>query len=200
MQIFLPFSSRSRCLSTQEKNSKFQIKYFWSYEQLKLHCLEYFLFRVWLFVSQWEPTGRFSLTTIQNVCAHNSEVQHSNTSNLHRQTTTLPTYHSNVLSLKVKAKAHYSDLTKYSLYLVSEGKIAQFEVSLKWYWVWEGSRICISDVVSRASPENSALSFKDWPTSCTCSPYARHRVISWDSIIATHPWLKPLPNWADLLK
>ena len=32
----------------------------------KLHCLEYFLFRVWLVVmSQCEPTDRFSLTTIQ---------------------------------------------------------------------------------------------------------------------------------------
>ena len=29
---------------------KFQTKYFWSYKQLKLHCLEYFLFRVWLVV------------------------------------------------------------------------------------------------------------------------------------------------------
>ena len=81
--LLLPFSSRSRCLSTQEKISKLQTKYFWSYKQVKLHCLEYFLFRVWLVVmSQWEQTGRFSLTTIQNVCAHNSEVQHSNTSKI----------------------------------------------------------------------------------------------------------------------
>ena len=45
-KIFFPH----RCLSTQEKISKFQTKYFWSYKQLKLHCLEYFLFRVWLVV------------------------------------------------------------------------------------------------------------------------------------------------------
>ena len=64
--LLLPFFSRSRCLSTQEKISKLQTKYFWSYKQLKLHCLEYFLLRVWLVVmSQWEPTGRFFLTTIQ---------------------------------------------------------------------------------------------------------------------------------------
>ena len=59
--FLVQFSSRSRCLSTQEKFLKLQTKYFWSYKQLKLHCLGYFLFRVWLVVMS--PTGRFSLTT-----------------------------------------------------------------------------------------------------------------------------------------
>ena len=70
--LLLPFFSRSRCLSTQQKISKLQTKYFWSSKQLKLHCL----------VSCDVTMSRFSLTTIQNVCAHNLEVQHSKTSKI----------------------------------------------------------------------------------------------------------------------
>ena len=34
----------------REKIQSFRPSIFWSYKQLKLHCLEYFLFRVWLVV------------------------------------------------------------------------------------------------------------------------------------------------------
>ena len=37
-----------------EKTSVVQVKYCWSCKQLKIHCLEYFLFRVWLVVMSFE--------------------------------------------------------------------------------------------------------------------------------------------------
>ena len=59
------------------------------------------------------------------------------------QTTTLPTYHVNVLSLQLKAKA--SDLTKYSYHLVSEKLFEEVNP----VWILFESRMSSYNAVSR---------------------------------------------------
>ena len=81
-----------------------------------------------------------------NVCAHNSEVQHSNTSEICTDKQQL--YLHIVLSLQLKAKANYGDLTKYSYYLVSKklyfSRSAQFGSGL--------SQGCVANAGSRDNP------------------------------------------------
>ena len=77
-------------------------------------------------------------------------MQHSNTSKIctDKQQLYLHNYNVNVLSLQLKAKANYGDLTKYSYYLVSEKlffrRSAQFGCGL--------SQGCVANAVSRDNP------------------------------------------------
>ena len=91
------------------------------------------------------PTGRFSLTTIQMYLLITQRCSIL-TPPKFAQTNT--TYDVNVLSLQLKAKANYGDLTKYSYYLVNE-KLFQ-EVSPVWKWF--ESRMCSYNAVSRDNP------------------------------------------------